>query len=80
MTTVSSSLEQATRAGYRVLSQFDMGRSALDTYYQPLEARLLDLEGRMEGIRVLKDLRWELRAHHEGSGQFGYEMLVLEHR
>ena len=32
MTTVSSSREQATRAGYRVRSQFDMGRSALDTY------------------------------------------------
>jgi hypothetical protein len=80
MMTVSSSPEQATRAGYRVLSQFDMGRSALDNYYQPLEARLRDLEGPMEGTRVLEDLRGELRAYCEGSGQLGYEMFVLERR
>ena len=57
-----------------------MGRSALDTDYQPLEARLRDLEGRLEGTRVLEDLRGELRAYREGSGQLGYEMFVLEHR
>ena len=80
MMTVPRRLEQATRAGYRVLSQFDMGRSALDNYYQPLAARLRDLEGRLEGTRVLEDLRGELRAYREGSGQLGYEMFVLEHR
>ncbi len=80
MTTVPPRLEQATRAGYRVLTHFDMGRSALDTYYQPLEARLRDLEGRLEGTRVLEDLRRELRVYHEGRGQFGYEMFVLERR
>ena len=80
MTTVSSSLEQATRAGYRVLSQFEMGQCVLDTYYRPLEARLRELEGRMEGKRVLEDLRRELRAYHEGNGQFGYAMFVLERR
>lgn len=78
MTTVSRRLEQATRAGYSVLSHADMGQPALDAYYRPLEARLRDLEGRMEGTRVLEDLRRELRASHEGNGQFGYEMFVLE--
>ena len=57
-----------------------MGQTALDTYYHPLEARLRDLQGRMEGARVLEDLRRELRAYHEGKGQFGYEMLVLQCR
>jgi cyclopropane fatty-acyl-phospholipid synthase-like methyltransferase len=80
MTTVSRRLEQATRAGYRVLSHVDMGRSALDTYYEPLEARLRDLEGLIENTRVLEDLRRELRAYHEGNEQFGYEMFVLERR
>ena len=73
-------LEQAIRASYRVLSQFDLGQSALDTYYHPLEARLRDLERRMEGTRVLEDLRRELRAYHEGTGQFGYEMFMLRRR
>jgi cyclopropane fatty-acyl-phospholipid synthase-like methyltransferase len=77
MTTVPRRLEQATRAGYRVLAHFDMGQSALDTYFRPLEARLRELEGRMKGMRVPEDLRRELRAYHEGRGQFGYEMFVL---
>lgn len=80
MTTVSRRLEQVRRAGYRVLSHFDMGQRALDTYYRPLEARLHDVESRLEGRRVLEDLYRELRAYHEGNGQFGYEMFVLERR
>jgi DNA-binding transcriptional MerR regulator/predicted O-methyltransferase YrrM len=80
MATVSRRLEQASRAGYRVLSHFDMGQSALDTYYRPLAARVRDLQGRLEGTRVLEDLHRELRAYHTGNGQFGYEMLVLERR
>lgn len=80
MTTVAGRLKQAQRAGYRVVSHFDMGQSALDAYYRPLEARLRAVEGQMVGQRVLDDLRRELRAYHEGKGQFGYEMFVLEHR
>jgi DNA-binding transcriptional MerR regulator/predicted O-methyltransferase YrrM len=77
MTTVDKRLKQAQRFGYRVVSHFDMGQSALDTYYLPLEARLRDMEERMAGQRVLDDLHRELRAYHEGRGQFGYEMFVL---
>jgi len=65
---------------HSVLSHLDMGQSALDRYYLPLEARLLELEGRIEGTRVLDDLRRELRAYHENNGQFGYEMFVLARR
>ena len=72
--------EQATGAGYRILSHFDIGQSALDAYYRPLEARVIELEGKMAGMRVMDDLRRELRAYHEGNGQFGYEMFVLELR
>ena len=80
MTTVVRRLEQANGAGYRILSHFDIGQSALDAYYRPLEVRVLELEGRMAGMRVMDDLRRELRAYHEGNGQFGYEMFVLELR
>jgi hypothetical protein len=34
----------------------------------------------MAGSRVLEDLRRELRAYHEGHGQFGCEMFVRERR
>jgi len=32
------------------------------------------------GNRVLEDLRRELHVYHEGRGQFGYELFVLERR
>jgi len=57
-----------------------MGRSALHTYYHPLEVRLRDLQARMEGARVLEDLRRKLRAYHDGNGGFVYEMFVLARR
>jgi hypothetical protein len=66
--------------GYRVLTRFDMGQSALDHYYHPLEARLRGLEGKMEGTRVLEDLCRELRAYHEGKEQSGKEMFLLRRR
>ncbi|MBM3554754.1 MAG: MerR family transcriptional regulator [Alphaproteobacteria bacterium] len=78
MTTVTRRLDQARRAGYRVLAHFDMGQAALDAYYRPLEARVKALAGRMAGQRVLKDLRAELRVWREGAGQFGQEMFVLQ--
>ena len=80
ITTVAKRLTQAHRAGYRVLSHFDMGQSVLAAYYLPLEVRLRHLEARMTGQRVLDDLRRELRAYHEGQGQFGYGMFVLAPR
>lgn len=78
MTTVAQRLEQARSAGYSVLAHFDMGQEALDTYFRPLEARVQALEGRLKGQRVLDDLRAELRVYREGTGQFGYQMFVLQ--
>jgi signal transduction histidine kinase len=54
-------------------------REVLDAYYRPLEARLRDVEGQLVGQRVLDNLRREVRAYHEGKGQSGHEMFVLEH-
>lgn len=78
MTTAAARLKQATRAGYRVLGHFDMGREAMDAYYVPLEARVAALAERLAGRRALEDLRTELRAWRAGDGAFGYEMVVLQ--
>jgi hypothetical protein len=71
-------LTQARQAGYRVLGHFDRGREAMATYYRPLAARLDALEARLEGARVLDDLRREIGVFEAGRGQFGYEMFVLK--
>lgn len=77
MTTAAKRVEQAQRAGYRVLSHIDMGQSALDAYYLPLEARLQELQTQLAGHPVLDDLQRELGAYRQSEGQFGYEMFVL---
>lgn len=78
MTRVPVRLEQAMRAGYRVLGHFDMGREAMDSYYRPLEARVAEMEARLEGTRVLDDLRAELAAWHACDGIVSFEMFVLQ--
>ncbi len=77
MTTVAQRLKQAQRVGYRVLSHVDMGQSALDAYYLPLEARLQEMQTKLAGQRVLDDLQRELDAYRRCEGQYGYEMFVL---
>ncbi|HMQ92926.1 MAG TPA: methyltransferase domain-containing protein [Amaricoccus sp.] len=78
MTRVPVRLEQARRAGYHVLGHFDMGREAMDTYYRPLEARVAAMESRLEGSRLLDDLRAELAAYHACDGLVGSEIVVLQ--
>lgn len=78
MSRVDVLLDQARRAGYRVLGHFDMGREAMDAYYVPLEARILMMEARLEGSKVLDDLRAELAAYHACDGLVSYEMFVLQ--
>ena len=78
MTQVAVRLEQAQRAGFRVLGHFDMGRAAMDSYYQPLEARIARMEAHLAGTRVLDDLRAELAAYHACDGIVSFEMFVIQ--
>ena len=78
MTRVPVRLEQAKRAGYRLLGHFDMGREAMDAYYRPLEARVAEMETRLDCSRVLDDLRAELAAYHACDGIVSFEMFVLQ--
>ena len=78
MTRVPARLKQAKRAGYSVLAHFDMGRGAMDNYYQPLEARVAQMEAQLKGSRVLEDLRAELAAYHACDGLVSFEMFVLQ--
>jgi hypothetical protein len=50
----------------------------MDSYYQPLEARVAQMEARLEGTRVLDDLRAELAAYHACDGIASFEMFLLQ--
>jgi trans-aconitate methyltransferase len=78
MTHVPQRLAQAKRASYRVLGHFDMGRKAMDTSYQPLEAQITAMLARLSGSRVLEDLRAELAAYHACDVLVSFEMFVLQ--
>lgn len=78
MTGVPVRLGQAKRCGYRVIGHFDMERAAMDSYYQPLETRVAEMAVRLEGTRVLDDLRAELAAWQACDGIVSFEMFVLQ--
>ena len=50
----------------------------MDNYFRPLEARVAEMKRRLEGTRVLDDLRAELAAYHTCDGIVSYEMFVLQ--
>lgn len=77
MTRVPVRLKQSERAGHRVLWHFEIGQDAMDSYYQPLEARVTQMEARLAGTRVLEDLRAELAAWHACDGIVSFERFVL---
>jgi DNA-binding transcriptional MerR regulator/predicted O-methyltransferase YrrM len=78
MTTPAERVRQAEKAGYQLVSHFDMGREAMEAYYAPLEARVAAMADELEGSRVQEDLKAELNAWREGEGQVSYEMFVLQ--
>ncbi len=51
-----------------------------EAYYDSRQAQVRVLGDRLQGSRVLDDLRAEVRIYREAFGEFGYEVFVLQHR
>ena len=78
MTTPEERIEQAEAAGYKVLDSFSLSKDAWKAYTDPLRARVDTLKCEMEESEALRDLGTELDIYSENSGDFGYQMFVLE--
>lgn len=78
MTTAAARIKQAEKAGYELIDTFVLSEQAWQAYYQPLEARLNELEDELYGSPVLDDLKRELAIFHQRKGEFDYQMFILK--
>ena len=78
MTTTATRIKQAEDAAYELIDTFSLSEEAWQAYYQPLEARLNELEDELYGSPVLDDLKRELAIFHQRKGEFDYQMFILK--
>ncbi|MBY6105949.1 MerR family transcriptional regulator [Ferrimonas balearica] len=78
MQSVDTRLAQAEAAGYQVVDHFALSQAAWDNYYQPLKARLSELQPQMPDSAALKDIGREIAIYEQYLGQYGYQMMVLK--
>ena len=66
--------------GYRVIDCFRMPKEAHDAYYIPMEARLADYTGQIDGevTELLRALRKEIDMVRKFSTEAGYTFFVLQ--
>ncbi|ADN75979.1 transcriptional regulator, MerR family [Ferrimonas balearica DSM 9799] len=80
MQSVDTRLAQAEAAGYQVVDHFALSQAAWDNYYQPLKARLSELQPQMPDSAALKDIAREIAIYEQYLGQYGYQMMMLKKR
>ncbi|OEE63827.1 methyltransferase [Enterovibrio norvegicus FF-454] len=80
MQAIDTRLKQVESAGYDVLTSFTLSRKAWENYYEPLIARVKELEPEMKGTQALQDIARESDIYRNYLGQFGYQMFLLKKR
>lgn len=78
MSSVSTRIKQANKAGYRLVDSFALSNQAWDNYYLPLEQRIKTLRPLMEESAAIADLEKELQTFASRNGDFEYQMFVLQ--
>ncbi|MGR5063119.1 MerR family transcriptional regulator [Photobacterium sp. DNB22_13_2] len=78
MTRVDERMKQAQVAGYEVLDSFTLSDDAWKAYFEPLQLRVNELKEAMAQSQAIKDIQTELDIYHQGFGQFGYQVFILQ--
>lgn len=78
MSTVSSRIKQASKAGYTLVDSFALSDHAWDNYYLPLKQRVELLRPSMAESVAMADLDKELQAFASRKGDFDYQMFILQ--
>ncbi|MBX2867848.1 MAG: class I SAM-dependent methyltransferase [Acidiferrobacterales bacterium] len=74
---VKTRIAQIGKAGYRVVEDFSMSEEAWLNYFNPLGARVAELEPEMPSSGALKDIRHEVNVCTQFAHEFGYHMFIL---
>ena len=77
---VNATLDVVTARGLAVLEHFTLPASAWWEYYEPLEARLAELQQRHAGdgaaLEVLEEARVEVEMYRRFGWSYGYELFI----
>lgn len=70
--------KQIEAAGYQIIQQVTLSQSAWENYYQPLKARVEQLQPSLPESAALQDILNEVSIFERYVGEFGYEMFLLK--
>ena len=78
MVSVATRISQINAAGFRVVDQFQLDKTAWQNYYTPLKARLIELSDELSHSKVLNDINREIEIYETYLGEFGYQFFILQ--
>ena len=77
MQTIEKRLSQMRQAGFDVIDHFTLSEQAWHDYYQPLKARVAEVQASMPNSNAIADIEREIAIYERYLGEFGYHMFVL---
>ncbi|EGR2119128.1 MerR family transcriptional regulator [Vibrio cholerae] len=77
MQTVEKRLDQMRQVGFDVIDHFTLSEQAWHDYYQPLKARVAEVQASMPNSNAIADIEREIAIYERYLGEFGYHMFVL---
>ena len=80
MQTVQSRVQLFERAGFQMITHFDLSSHAWDNYIGPLQTRIDKVSQHPFTSNALSDIQRELSIHHNYLGQYGYHFFVARRR
>jgi len=77
MQTIEKRVGQMRQAGFDVIDHFTLSEQAWHDYYQPLKARVAEVQASMPNSNAIADIEREIAIYERYLGEFGYHMFVL---
>ncbi|TPH15723.1 MerR family transcriptional regulator [Litorilituus lipolyticus] len=74
---IATRVEQMQKAGYQVIRHFPQSKQAWLNYYEPLTARITELEEEMTSSVALSDIKHEVDICTRFADEFGYHVFIL---
>ncbi|WP_371185133.1 MerR family transcriptional regulator [Thalassotalea maritima] len=75
---VDKRIAQIQTAGYKLVETFTVSERAWKNYYEPLQARLNVVAGKMKNSQAVSDIQNEVDLYRRHLGEFGYQFFVAQ--
>ncbi|AGH73741.1 MerR family transcriptional regulator [Edwardsiella piscicida C07-087] len=68
------------KAGYDLISDFEISKEAWDLYLSPLKKRVELLKSKLSHSMAWQDLKREIDIHDTYLGEYGYQIFIMQKR